>query len=444
ELLWVRSRTARFGGHRMGVHVLSMSSYFVSLFVGNVTWILGLLLCAGFVVPFVQWFRVWKALRPLPGPWDAVPFWFILGCFKSIIQENKANKHATAWIFSKICSMCQRYTGRLFKVYVGMTPIVVLQTPDAVEALLTSSVNHKKPFLYHFIAPWLGPLNILVATGEAWRFKRKLMTPAFHFRVLDNYMRIFNENGDLLVKHLCSVVDTAPDEPIRLFKSTQRCAMDIIGEVTMGAKLQLQEDKNLYFMRAFNRVMFLLSVRAFRPWLWIQTIYDSTQEGKVFRADLQKMMTFTYSVMRKRKDKLQCTDTCPKCDTENDELISGGETTLMNILLRKHIQDSSYTLADVRNDIDTIIAAGNDTTTTCMCWTLHYLGLYPEVQAKVHEELDEIFGNDTDGEITATHIRQMKYLECCLKEALRLYPSFPVIGRVLDEELTMGKENIAQ
>ncbi|CAN7992530.1 unnamed protein product, partial [Ixodes pacificus] len=44
---------------------------------------------------------------------------------------------------------------------------------------------------------------------------------------------------------------------------------------------------------------------------------------------------------------------------------------------------------------------------------------------------------DRDGEITASHLAQLKYLECCLKEALRLYPSFPMIGRVLDEELKM-------
>ncbi|XP_029832448.2 cytochrome P450 4V2 [Ixodes scapularis] len=417
----------------MAVRLLSTSSYLFSLFAGNVPWILGLFLCVLLAVPFVRWFRVWKALRPLPGPWDTVPFWFLFDNLRA--RKHRAYKYRTAWIFSTFCSLWKQYPNQIFKVYIGMTPIVFVHTPEAVEALLTSTVNHNKPFLYHFVAPWLGPDNLLLATGEPWRFKRKLLTPAFHFRVLDNYMRIFNENGDLLVRHICSLVDEAPNEPIRLFKITQKCAMDIIGEVTMGAKLQLQENKNLFFMKSFNRAMFLLSVRSGTPWLWIQKIYEISREGKMFRADLGKMRELTYSVMRRRKEKLQSTEIIQKSGSEEEEFNSGGETTLMNRLLQKHIQDSSYTLSDVRNDIDTIIAAGNDTTTTCMCWTLHYLGLYSEVQAKVHRELDEVFGNDRDGEITAIHLAQLKYLECCLKEALRLYPSFPMIGRVLDEEL---------
>ncbi|KAG0445222.1 hypothetical protein HPB47_018216 [Ixodes persulcatus] len=328
---------------------------------------------------------------------------------------------------------------------------------------------HKSNTLLRFIAPWIPersiggttrqgnkkvimPVTIIpyshgrlkkkkdpitYITGEPWRFKRKLLTPAFHFRVLDNYLRIFNENGDLLVRHICSLVGKAPNEPIRLFKITQKCAMDIIGEVTMGAKLQLQENNNLFFMKSFNRAMFLLSVRFGTPWHWIQKIYEISRGGKIFVADLEKMRELTYSIMRRRKEKLQSTEINSKSGSEEEEFNSGGETSLMNRLLRKHIQDSSYTLSDVRNDIDTIIAAGNDTTTTCMCWTLHFLGLYSEVQAKVHRELDEVFGNDRGGEITAGHLAQLKYLECCLKEALRLYPSFPMIGRVLDEELEM-------
>ncbi|KAG0430508.1 hypothetical protein HPB47_022635, partial [Ixodes persulcatus] len=55
------------------------------------------------------------------------------------------------------------------------------------------------------------------------------MTPAFRFRALENYMTIFNQNADLFVRRLCSFVDKAPSEPIRLFENTQKCALDIIG-----------------------------------------------------------------------------------------------------------------------------------------------------------------------------------------------------------------------
>ncbi|KAM7305459.1 cytochrome P450 4V2 [Ixodes scapularis] len=385
---------------------------------------------------------MWKTLRPMPGPWDLLPFWFMLVAIKERFKFKLEYKGATAKIFNQMRDICQEYTDKTFKVYIGFTPLVVIHTPDAAETLLTSTRNHKKPFLYHFIDSWLGTFSLLVSTDEIWRLKRKLMTPAFHFRVLDNYLRIFNENGDRLVRTIGEAIDEAPEDPVRLFKTTQKCAMDIIGEVTMGEKLGLQDDKNLNFMSSFNRVMFLVSVRFFRPWFWNQKIYDSSSEGKLYNRDLEEMMEFIHSIIQRRSQASQSEKSFPRYspdDQHDDETdCSENKNTLMNLLLKKHREDDRYTLDDVRRDIDTIIAAGNDTLTTSTCWTLNLLAHNRDAQRKVHAELDGIFGGNLDGEITADDLRKMKYLECCLKESLRLYPAFPLIGRVLDEDLILG------
>lgn len=57
---------------------------------------------------------------------------------------------------------------------------------------------------------------------------------------------------------------------------------------------------------------------------------------------------------------------------------------------------------------------GHDTTAMAMSWSIYLIGLYPEVQAKVHEELDSIFGND-NRDVTMDDLRDMKYLECVIK-----------------------------
>ena len=58
-----------------------------------------------------------------------------------------------------------------------------------------------------------------------------------------------------------------------------------------------------------------------------------------------------------------------------------------------------------------------------------FLGKNPEIMAKVIKEQKDIFQDNFLAEVTQNDLAKMKYLECCVKEALRLYPSVPIIGR---------------
>jgi len=61
-------------------------------------------------------------------------------------------------------------------------------------------------------------------------------------------------------------------------------------------------------------------------------------------------------------------------------------------------------------------------------------------QEKVSDELNAIFGN-SDRPITMADTLQLKYLESCIKEALRLFPSVAMYGRTLSEDVTIRKTN---
>ena len=68
-----------------------------------------------------------------------------------------------------------------------------------------------------------------------------------------------------------------------------------------------------------------------------------------------------------------------------------------------------------------------------MIWTLFLLGHHPEIQERVHQEIDNIWERDQLDEskqLNANQLREMKVLEACIKESLRLFPSVPFIGRV--------------
>jgi len=58
------------------------------------------------------------------------------------------------------------------------------------------------------------------------------------------------------------------------------------------------------------------------------------------------------------------------------------------------------------------------TTSIGMTWTLLQLAQYPEVQAKVREEVTFVLEH-SHGEITSDTLDKMKYLSCVIKETLR-------------------------
>lgn len=47
--------------------------------------------------------------------------------------------------------------------------------------------------------------------------------------------------------------------------------------------------------------------------------------------------------------------------------------------------------------------------------------------------------NVTSSELTAEDLNNMKYLEQVLKETMRLAPVIPIISRVLNEDVNLGK-----
>lgn len=55
---------------------------------------------------------------------------------------------------------------------------------------------------YSPLIPWLG-LGLLLADGERWKAKRRLITPAFHFKVLQNYTQVNVEQTEVFLQTLC-------------------------------------------------------------------------------------------------------------------------------------------------------------------------------------------------------------------------------------------------
>lgn len=85
---------------------------------------------------------------------------------------------------------------------------------------------------------------------------------------------------------------------------------------------------------------------------------------------------------------------------------------------------------------------GHDTTSAALNWFLHLMGANPEIQARVHREIDDVLGADLTREVCFDDLGNFKYLDACLKETLRLYPSVPMFARQVTEETRIRRIRI--
>ena len=107
------------------------------------------------------------------------------------------------------------------------------------------------------------------------------------------------------------------------------------------------------------------------------------------------------------------------------------------MLLKAKSEDPTLTFDDIQEEVDTFMFEGHDTTAVAASWACHMIGSHPDVQKKLHEEIDGIF-KGSDRPVSNDDLRDLKYLECVVKETLRLFPSVPIFGRYMSEDGEAG------
>jgi len=82
---------------------------------------------------------------------------------------------------------------------------------------------------------------------------------------------------------------------------------------------------------------------------------------------------------------------------------------------------------------------GHETSGSSMAWTLFMIASHPDVQKRIHEELDEVFEGDRNRPVTIPDLGKLKYLDMVMKESLRICPPIPVIFRHIHQDIPLGK-----
>lgn len=88
------------------------------------------------------------------------------------------------------------------------------------------------------------------------------------------------------------------------------------------------------------------------------------------------------------------------------------------------------------DEVNTFMFEGYDTTSTCLIFTLLMLSLHEDVQQRCFGELQQLPESEDDQSVF--DFNKLEYLECVIKESLRLFPSVPYLGRNCNEDCVVN------
>ncbi|XP_072353006.1 cytochrome P450 4V2-like [Scyliorhinus torazame] len=374
---------------------------------------------------FGDYVRKWNAMKPIPGLSPTYP----------VVGNALLFKPSGEDFFRQLIEYTTQCRDEpLMKLWMGPLPFIVLFHAETVEVILSSSKQLDKSYVYKFLHPWLGT-GLLTSTGNKWRARRKLLTPTFHFTILVEFLEVMNEQANVLLEKWEKEVGQGP---FNCFNDITLCALDIICETAMDKKVYAQSKSDSEYVHAIYKMSDLVHRRQKMPWFWPDFLFNTFGEGREHDKALKILHTFTEKVIAERFCKTGNSEEVNHSDSDSNSSRVKKHRAFLDLILNTTDESGKkLSLQDIREEVDTFMFEGHDTTAAAINWALYLLGSHPDALKKVHEELDDVFGN-SDRPATMDDLTKLQYLLCVIKESLRLFPSVPIFGRTLLEECYVG------
>lgn len=253
--------------------------------------------------------------------------------------------------------------------------------------------------------------GLFLNEGESWSRQRKLIQPTFHMQRLAGMFGTMLETTSELVERWTAVARKR--EPLEIEKEVTALALDLAVKTLFGCEVR---EQSLAVREAVTVALAYIYERVWSPanlpsWL-------PTPANRRFQKAIATIDEVVYGLIAERR--------------ASGEL--GGD--VLSMLLTVSDEETGEAMPDrqIRDEVVNLMVAGHETTAVAICWTLFLVSQHPDVERRVHEELDTALGGNLP---TLADIPRLSYLGRVLKESLRLYPPFWMFTRspIEDDEI---------
>ncbi|XP_076452062.1 cytochrome P450 4F12-like isoform X4 [Babylonia areolata] len=296
---------------------------------------------------------------------------------------------------------------------------------DQLQVDLGESAHEPKPGMYRFGEPWLG-LGLLLANGDRWARSRRLLTPAFHFDILKPYVAISNAAVEKFIERISDHVKEGGN--FEAFSLVSLCTLDVILQCAMSYKDDIQNKGETHpYVQAVKELSELWFERGRNPLLYNDFVYSLTSSGRRFKQHCAFVHSLSETIIRTRRKILAKEGISKKRNLD-----------FLDILLTaKDETGQGLTSLEIRNEVDTFLFEGHDTTASAISWILFSLAGHPQCQTRAQAEVDEILEGRDRPDLEWGDLSKLEYLTQVIKEGMRLHCPVPFIQRQLTKPVTI-------
>jgi len=232
--------------------------------------------------------------------------------------------------------------------------------------------------------------------------------------------------GDKLVQKLS--VEVGKDS-FDVYRYINLHTLDLVCETAMGISVNAQDDENSVFVQSVKTMCDLLYRRLFSIISRVDWLYRLTPAYRKEKRCVKILNDYSDCIIKKRRNELLGSN-----EVVEQNFGMKTKNTFLDLLLKSTEAGKALTDGDIRDEVNTFIFEGHDTTAGALSYCLHALSKDKDVQEKLYEEIKTTLDAANVDACNFEQLTNMKYLEMVIKETLRLCPSVPVMARTLSED----------
>jgi cytochrome P450 len=263
------------------------------------------------------------------------------------------------------------------------------------EVLVSQGSKFRKGAMFDKFQPYLGT-GLLLSNGEFHLRQRRLMQPAFHRERIESYASTMARAASSLAARW------QPGETRTIENDMQELAVTIVGETLFSTEIGHRAVEEV--RRSIFTVIQQGMIRALSPSFLEKLPLPGNRE-------------FDTAIARMKAVVLQVIEAWRADSADHGDVLS-------MLLLAGMTDEQTY------DEVLTLLTAGIETTAIALAWSLYEVGHNPEIEQRLHAELDSVLGSRP---VTYADVDKLVYTGQIVQETLRHYPIWFVMRRTLTE-----------